>query len=170
MTGSPSHPGGRFIPAYAGNAHVLKSQCVALPVHPRIRGERRQSGTLQFHIVGSSPHTRGTLFSAAHNVPLCRFIPAYAGNARMAPPIVSASAVHPRIRGERAPGRRRARCGYGSSPHTRGTRPGGPHSLPNRRFIPAYAGNAWCRTSTKRAPPVHPRIRGERIRSLVWRF
>ncbi len=66
------------------------------------------------------------------------------------------------MRGERA-------CGFpsvsgfsGSSPHARGTHGGDGRASGQRRFIPAYAGNARTRRKNPGTGPVHPRIRGER--------
>ena len=156
------HPDKRFIPAYAGNASIVTPRRRAMPVHPRIRGERPTSAILGRSQTGSSPHTRGTRPRQGCRSRGRRFIPAYAGNANWAPPRTSAPAVHPRIRGERGPVFQVLGVQLGSSPHTRGTRAICKRSLKYSRFIPAYAGNArdWSRQSGK--PSVHPRIRGER--------
>ena len=72
----------RFIPAYAGNA---RRQAVVLdgePVHPRIRGERHKFLGIVLPVIGSSPHTRGTLGEGTGKLRVGRFIPAYAGNAQ----------------------------------------------------------------------------------------
>ena len=76
-----SRAGGRFIPAYAGNAAMSKSASEHSPVHPRVCGER-VSGFKQFMILsGSSPRMRGTLKIHIVVPAVDRFIPAYAGNA-----------------------------------------------------------------------------------------
>ena len=91
----------RFIPAYAGNA-ALHIVCVLpLAVHPRIRGERLDEARQLEPVIGSSPHTRGTPEFLRHAQAIQRFIPAYAGNAWVAPTHCSDRSVHPRIRGER---------------------------------------------------------------------
>ena len=132
----------RFIPACAGNAEPPPGVPREAPVHPRMRGERSGSICARLTSSGSSPHARGTLFASAHNVPSCRFIPAYAGNAT---PGACWSCSH-----------------AGSSPHTRGTQSGSLCRLPYLRFIPAYAGNASATSDSRLTTPVHPRIRGER--------
>ena len=131
-----------FIPACAGNARTRRTPGSVAPVHPRMRGERSGSICARLTSSGSSPHARGTLFASAHNVPSCRFIPAYAGNAIwlvMPPPLPP---VHPRIRGERLGYLRQSIDDAGSSPHTRGTPLQASQRLADGRFIPAYAGNA----------------------------
>ena len=63
--GQPEHPlHPRFIPAYAGNASGSSTVIVHFPVHPRIRGERGLSMSGDSLVIGSSPHTRGTLIRA----------------------------------------------------------------------------------------------------------
>ena len=101
--------------------------------------------------------------------PVHRFIPAYAGNARRFSMNGPAKAVHPRIRGERLHGFYASHAKPGSSPHTRGTRPGEVHIVPVARFIPAYAGNAEFSMRVPMIHPVHPRIRGERLMAAQFR-
>ena len=91
----------RFIPACAGNACQCQRPGCRLPVHPRMRGERVSTWADCDRVAGSSPHARGTRFAAAHNVPLCLFIPACAGNAFRRVPASGLTTVHPRMRGER---------------------------------------------------------------------
>ena len=73
----------RFIPAYAGNAQASRSAPDSRPVHPRIRGERWVFTIFRRCLVGSSPHTRGTHEGHLRSGISIRFIPAYAGNARV---------------------------------------------------------------------------------------
>ena len=78
--------------------------------------------------------------------------------------------VHPRIRGERRSRPASASLTAGSSPHTRGTRWKFPAASAEKRFIPAYAGNAQMPSGWRVVDAVHPRIRGERSpRSTVTR-
>ena len=155
----------RFIPAYAGNAPFGGSSTGEKAVHPRIRGERCHRHDSPVTIVGSSPHTRGTLAEHHRYDAGRRFIPAYAGNAATGLGRCAPTAVHPRIRGERAANHYGDKKRGGSSPHTRGTRPSGVQNRPYKRFIPAYAGNARGPARQQTPPSVHPRIRGERSSS-----
>ncbi len=101
---------------------------------------------------------------AAGGGPGRRFIPASAGNARVASVAASTTAVHPRERGERSPFIERPRRSSGSSPRARGTlRIMRPRRL-IRRFIPASAGNACAPARGRCGRAVHPRERGERGR------
>ena len=132
----------RFIPAYAGNAHGPAIEGCQRSVHPRIRGERLAAWRPQ-----SAPP---------------RFIPAYAGNAPRPAERRTQVAVHPRIRGERILASAADKPLNGSSPHTRGTPNADRMDAAARRFIPAYAGNAYRPALCRPRRPVHPRIRGER--------
>ncbi len=153
----------RFIPACAGNAGDGSGSVRVWSVHPRMRGERPGRHAAPFAGRGSSPHARGTP-EPEHLADLrVRFIPACAGNA---PPRLirgRGCPVHPRMRGERhGSGGGAVRFG-GSSPHARGTRGWGGRHVPRGRFIPACAGNASMRATTRSPRPVHPRMRGERF-------
>ena len=153
----------RFIPACAGNAVLAALGVGTVTVHPRMRGERGRISALFQWKTGSSPHARGTRFAAAHNVPLCRFIPACAGNASSGSRPPGDAAVHPRMRGERAATETRETIDDGSSPHARGTHGVAEHRRKPYRFIPACAGNAPCPVGQHLVLPVHPRMRGERV-------
>ena len=71
-----------------------------------------------------------------------RFIPACAGNAASISLAASRWAVHPRMRGERVAWGAILVVRAGSSPHARGTLAKFALKYPERRFIPACAGNA----------------------------
>ena len=153
----------RFIPACAGNARRERGLRLGEPVHPRMRGERLAAVTCWALQNGSSPHARGTL----QTVRICpaenRFIPACAGNANYRRSGGRHSAVHPRMRGERTAADILLHRFDGSSPHARGTHDRLWPTRVHGRFIPACAGNAATTTRGVRLPPVHPRMRGERM-------
>ena len=139
-------------------------------VHPRMRGERGLGRGDCSRDAGSSPHARGTHSRSAHILTHGRFIPACAGNACTSGVTVLASAVHPRMRGERKTIATATEWGNGSSPHARGTH--GPPYRPrdDRRFIPACAGNASTSLHRRVSAAVHPRMRGERMKWPLCRF
>ena len=120
----PSHVLGgllRFIPACAGNAAFASFAVTCVTVHPRVCGERTYICTISYTGNGSSPRVRGTRMEALYALHPYRFIPACAGNARVARERRWAKTVHPRVCGER--GRWPATTGHrcGSSPRVRGT-------------------------------------------------
>ena len=138
--GAPA-PGGRFIPAGAGNSFCHGIFPDAESVHPRWRGEQARPQPLGRPGRGSSPLARGTVQSRITATVLGRFIPAGAGNRiclfldTLSPP------VHPRWRGEQRRDKAGPLFAYGSSPLARGTA-ASPVGLPS-------------------FTPVHPRWRGE---------
>ena len=137
----------RFIPACAGNARTPGGAAGTGAVHPRMRGERGRRAAQ----VGCLP----------------RFIPACAGNAPASSYRWRQPAVHPRMRGERVPATPSCLSAVGSSPHARGTRLLAHQRRKVGRFIPACAGNARQWACPSPPPPVHPRMRGERISRLT---
>ena len=132
----------RFIPACAGNASIASTPAKIIPVHPRVCGERRILSTRCGQTLGSSPRVRGTqnLLSTQHMPG--RFIPACAGNAQPIAVPIMATAVHPRVCGERVGFVFARAVIFGSSPRVRGTRQESLDCGCLTRFIPACAGNA----------------------------
>ena len=112
---------------------------------------------------GPSPHARGTRLGRPDIPPLARAIPACAGNTSAHKLVTSASAGHPRMRGEHNLLAVLRNPFHGPSPHARGTRGQLPGNWVNCRAIPACAGNTspWPRAMVR--PPGHPRMRGEHL-------
>ncbi len=90
----------RFIPALAGNTLLFLLPSGLRPVHPRARGEHEGRGFGESPLPGSSPRSRGTLFSDALRFGRVRFIPALAGNTLLLDHEPITVPVHPRARGE----------------------------------------------------------------------
>ena len=67
--------------------------------HPRIRGAYQPGKTYPAESVGSSPHTRGLLWTQERYMLLFRIIPAYAGPTRNGKNGRASEKDHPRIRG-----------------------------------------------------------------------
>ena len=111
----------RFIPARAGNAPAPPDQKELRSVHPRACGERSEAIIEGTNVVGSSPRVRGTPHLPGRIIPVGRFIPARAGNARSVTAMPSPSPVHPRACGERSGTVRAEEFNAGSSPRVRGT-------------------------------------------------
>ena len=136
----------RFIPTHVGNTSPVTVTARPVTVHPHTRGEHVASSSNEFNLLGSSPHTWGTL------VP-----PANQSRERQ---------VHPHTRGEHQRPYPLISEACGSSPHTWGT----PLAiLPHFvcvRFIPTHVGNTPTSTPMKTLPTVHPHTRGEHRVSL----
>ncbi len=130
-----------FIPAGAGNTAGRSSTSQWEPVHPRWRGEHDLSAVLRDQGGGSSPLARGTQLAGQSATSTGGFIPAGAGNTALIQHQLTALAVHPRWRGEHYSCVRSSWRRAGSSPLARGTHQRRLRMPPNRRFIPAGAGN-----------------------------
>ena len=157
----------RFIPASAGNTDSQAFDDRQDAVHPRERGEHPIQSAPAMATGGSSPRARGTRPLHLHRRPDSRFIPASAGNTFNINNRLRSHSVHPRERGEHAgAGDEGGELG-GSSPRARGTHAVDPHLQRPDRFIPASAGNTASAMSRSIAVTVHPRERGEHIRSSV---
>jgi len=152
----------RIIPAHAGNASRPIAAAGPTPDHPRARGERASTGSIDSPNDGSSPRTRGTRDPPGVRGHEDRIIPAHAGNAPLPNAQGQCMADHPRARGERGKFETRTIHVLGSSPRTRGTPDGLLARDRGRRIIPAHAGNAHARRPSSRGHSDHPRARGER--------
>ena len=115
----------RFIPACAGNSTASTRTVLMSAVHPRLRGELKDSEEVPMIVNGSSPLARGTpdAFFFCHF--FFRFIPACAGNSLYTAVIGRIATVHPRLRGELPLGAGCSSPSAGSSPLARGTHTSG---------------------------------------------
>ena len=141
----------RFIPAGAGNTCSYSASIRVPTVHPRWRGEHA--------LLIARPRS------------FARFIPAGAGNTPQTTQHPKEPPVHPRWRGEHVANRWLRRSVIGSSPLARGTPLADSKRLKQVRFIPAGAGNTFCRMAHWITSPVHPRWRGEHgsnMQSRAW--
>ncbi len=134
-------PWQRFIPARAGNTSRSRRPPPAPPVHPRACGEHTSQTVAADVSAGSSPRVRGTHSGAQAWPARIRFIPARAGNTRVAEVDHDEAPVHPRACGEHKMSARRMSVISGSSPRARGTHFPAGIEFPCHRFIPASAGN-----------------------------
>ena len=152
----------RIIPAYAGNAPRWPAAWPCRTDHPRVCGERDPEFCSLCGLYGSSPRMRGTRAGPCTGSGRGRIIPAYAGNASLRSTIPTKSADHPRVCGERSCSTRPPTTGGGSSPRMRGTPGQQGRLVVDARIIPAYAGNAPCRSLRGCGHTDHPRVCGER--------
>ena len=153
----------RFIPARAGNTFVTFDYSPVASVHPRAGGEHRVTVVFTVILFGSSPRGRGTPLHDGIRCGPQRFIPARAGNTRVAAPTPRWSPVHPRAGGEHWRSVRLLASYLGSSPRGRGTRASSPEISSVPRFIPARAGNTDVGGPPFEGSRVHPRAGGEHI-------
>ena len=147
----------RFIPAHAGNSQAFLLESGRSPVHPRACGELRRSPVSTRTRAGSSPRMRGTQSLQRTRNNVRRFIPAHAGNSFLLAGADMSEPVHPRACGELWPDMVQTEGCAGSSPRMRGTRSRKPQPFPERRCIPAHAGNSVPRELTQQSRSVDPR-------------
>ena len=152
----------RSIPACAGKTWMLLLPPMRRTVHPRMRGENAVAvavqqlphrsipacagktpplGDAHRGTSGPSPHARGKLYVAPHELGHVRSIPACAGKTNRPSKRPRRVSVHPRMRGENI-----ADC---------------PPAGPQRRSIPACAGKTPTPRVSVSTVTVHPRMRGE---------
>ena len=112
-------------------------------------------------VVGSSLLARGTYGSDHVTVLPCRLIPACAGNISLRSLRLCLLPAHPRLCGEHTHSNPDPAKAFGSSPLTRGTRPGFVTHELKLRLIPACAGNTWFTRTWRKRKLAHPRSRGE---------
>ena len=129
--------------------------------HPRICGEHVCHASSYLSVMGSSPHMRGTPPACPDQGARRRIIPAYAGNTRCRALLSARAWDHPRICGEHLKLGQRAKIGWGSSPHMRGTRSRSRTRRNEGGIIPAYAGNTLFESISADPSRDHPRICGE---------
>ena len=159
--GTNSRMRSRFIPECAGNITKKPAPFGVPAVHPRVCGEHYAWPFWLSSRYGSSPRVRGTSRCSPPVLPLCRFIPACAGNIVSLWIRLSYPAVHPRVCGEHNLRQRAGGVFGGSSPRVRGTSRNSCDFGSLRRFIPACAGNIVFTVDNPLPIPVHPRVCGE---------
>ena len=116
--------GGRLIPAHAGKTTDAALILACSKAHPRSRGENGGIGRLVLGHEGSSPLTRGKPGARGARRSPVGLIPAHAGKTPWGGGRGWPGGAHPRSRGENRDGPSPGLVGWGSSPLTRGKRPG----------------------------------------------
>ena len=150
-----------IIPALAGNTSRVYGLAAGAADHPRSRGEyccRMISSSTRN---GSSPLSRGILFSLHFSALVGRIIPALAGNTEGSSDCGWKGSDHPRSRGEYDSPSHSSTYPLGSSPLSRGIlQVYRPRAL-RTGIIPALAGNTAAAGCSVGRGPDHPRSRGE---------
>ena len=123
-----------------------------------------------FTLLGSPPHTRGTLVVRSADRDKSRITPAYAGNTLQCIFHLCQCRDHPRIRGEHVSPLKDISISIGSPPHTRGTLCIQHFRLISVGITPAYAGNTMYPAFPPYLRRDHPRIRGEHSKMILKIF
>ncbi len=150
-----------------GNTDGIGNSSASVTVHPRGHGEHGTPLFIKTTVFGSSPWTRGTLFTTRIDRYRMRFIPVDTGNTSKLLIVKVIHTVHPRGHGEHETAERATTFPVGSSPWTRGTLIKHHIFIYMARFIPVDTGNtadSWLFTSML---TVHPRGHGEHITRLA---
>ena len=175
VLGSPPHARGkvldqirlveprRITPACAGKRLIGEVFTPLSEDHPRMRGEKMPSPAVTSCGPGSPPHARGKAFVLVLDQIRLGITPACAGKRTAIIPTSTASADHPRMRGEKVFAPFFPALLTGSPPHARGKERQTTVHMLIRRITPACAGK---RASGKRHTTIyrdHPRMRGEKV-------
>ena len=172
--GSPPHTRGqgapkslsfapaRITPAHAGTSHQRLPPALALPDHPRTRGDKSGSGSPSADASGSPPHTRGQAVVEMLITLYNGITPAHAGTRESEARAIFADKDHPRTRGDKSYFRDYSIRDEGSPPHTRGQVLTGLFRLVLRRITPAHAGTSPIPGMFSRFRRDHPRTRGDK--------
>ena len=138
--------------------------------HPRSRGENQDAGVSGDGHLGSSPLTRGKRQAIERTRVNLRLIPAHAGKTKPTVAVFQRTRAHPRSRGENTSPAGATGISQGSSPLTRGKRPGLGRLLRRPRLIPAHAGKTSKEVIGSPVLRAHPRSRGENALVSAARF
>ena len=160
-----NRPRAGSIPACAGEPKAIRPDSTLPGVYPRVCGGTSDATAWRRAWRGLSPRVRGNLKTSKNQPPLCRSIPACAGEPRTPRRDEVAKRVYPRVCGGTCwNGRQRWTIG-GLSPRVRGNprrrrRPAG-----RQRSIPACAGEPPSGGRGARVSRVYPRVCGGTLRA-----
>ena len=148
------------IPAYAGEPQEVPSRYCCNRVYPRVCGGTAGYPSCPAHVGGLSPRMRGNPCSPETRRPLCRSIPAYAGEPDYTAPAFPNVAVYPRVCGGTYVASGSVRETNGLSPRMRGNRGAGGAGDCAGGSIPAYAGEPRYARRLRTLSGVYPRVCG----------
>ena len=109
-----------LIPTHAGKTTPRRATRITRRAHPHSRGENRHHASHAITRTGSSPLTRGKLYTCSHPRQCTRLIPTHAGKTLVIGGGAGLPTAHPHSRGENAIRAPNVGLAGGSSPLTRG--------------------------------------------------
>ena len=159
----------RITPAYAGKSLCIAKAQIRHKDHPRLCGEKSFASAVSPYHCGSPPPMRGkgaeNNFSPMSN----RITPAYAGKRSLLRLIVCVLKDHPRLCGEKSAPKWSTPKMAGSPPPMRGKELLFSHVARRIRITPAYAGKRELLSRCEIRFKDHPRLCGEKCRSIsTW--
>ena len=152
--------GGGSIPAWAGETQSIMSGAPMSRVYPRVGGGNSVSYGVGLARNGLSPRGRGKPPPMRIPRPSRRSIPAWAGETRLNASTASRASVYPRVGGGNKVDDLSVGSAGGLSPRGRGKPPAPRTTNCYRRSIPAWAGETFCRRSSRGDVAVYPRVGG----------
>ena len=159
-------PSPGITPAYAGKSLLKLLHHVGLRDHPRVCGEKAYSLVINGSEWGSPPRMRGKGTKRCSSRRGGRITPAYAGKSKRIAPSSVLFGDHPRVCGEKAHNIYLLSGRQGSPPRMRGKVRTGCADLTACGITPAYAGKSAIQGRNAYHGRDHPRVCGEKHRSL----
>ena len=153
------------IPACAGKPGRWSPRSPPSRVHPRVRGETYVDVCKTRWEQGPSPRARGNQTHLVQHSAGPGSIPACAGKPTTGRFRSASWRVHPRVRGETIKTSHDASRHGGPSPRARGNRRGTRPRRATKGSIPACAGKPRPCERVRLPTTVHPRVRGETIKT-----
>ena len=135
--------------------------------HPRVCGEKRNSGKIIEFRKGSPPRMRGKVLSFANSPTSSGITPAYAGKSLVDWRREHAERDHPRVCGEKPHGSMLCPPILGSPPRMRGKAELFSSFRSTNGITPAYAGKSYNVDGKKQKTWDHPRVCGEKFRNPI---
>ena len=149
-------------PAYAGKSYCPGSARDEIRDHPRLCGEKLNSGNKCKFQSGSPPPMRGKACPACRQPARLRITPAYAGKRCHGASSWCRERDHPRLCGEKSDGFTVYLQHSGSPPPMRGKEVDGNQRSLAYRITPAYAGKRLFQSMSSYPVRDHPRLCGEK--------
>ena len=160
----------RITPACAGKSQSFSGFQMGRGDHPRVCGEKGMQQALQCTLKGSPPRVRGK--DVLHILCDVRrgITPACAGKSNLGYCLRLVPRDHPRVCGEKIQHGNKKQNTKGSPPRVRGKELLSPLHWSTGRITPACAGKSSSAKSPFSAGRDHPRVCGEKLRSLISVF
>ena len=158
---------GGITPAYAGKRCRTSRAARSSWDQPRMCGEKKKVQKMQAGPRGSPPHVRGKEVHVRRWQADSGITPAYAGKSRRCCPPGFPHWDHPRVCGEKTQIGQVVHPDWGSPPRMRGKEVGVSGDGLQLGITPAYAGKSSPGLSDMHANGDHPRMCGEKARTLI---
>ena len=154
-------------PAWAGKRLPHPQRHQAAQDHPRVGGEKAELTAAVISAMGSPPRRRGKAGENHLVAQLPGITPAQAGKRYADGGPHQGRQDHPRVGGEKNKELEGVWLPMGSPPRGRGKDSAPPPAAFCQRITPAWAGKRWPSCSCWAALWDHPRVGGEKARTLI---